>query len=245
MSFGTDGAQPGRPRRASARSTTPTPTTSSWSPRPPTSAVDRAGRPGQRPAAHRHRPATSTPARACRSRPPNFDDQRASFAGRGTQISLAAYGAFDGAARRPARASSARSRADPTRLETGPDVPARRRAAAARPSSGDNRYAYVQGTSMAAPMVAAVAALMRHLNPDLRAARHHPRCSSRPRAARPGRAGPPTWAGGSSTRAPRWPAARGVDRTRAGLAAARAAARPRQRIVHAALERLRPRARRA
>ncbi len=35
---------------------------------------------------------------------------------------------------------------------------------------GDNRYAYVQGTSMATPMVAATGALVRHLNPDLTAA---------------------------------------------------------------------------
>ncbi|MCW3039578.1 MAG: family serine peptidase, partial [Solirubrobacterales bacterium] len=35
--------------------------------------------------------------------------------------------------------------------------------------AGDNRYAYIQCTSMAAPMVAAVAAVVRDLNPDLSA----------------------------------------------------------------------------
>ena len=35
---------------------------------------------------------------------------------------------------------------------------------------GDSRYAYLQGTSMATPIVTATAALMRHLNPDLTAA---------------------------------------------------------------------------
>jgi subtilisin family serine protease len=33
--------------------------------------------------------------------------------------------------------------------------------------NGDNRYAYLAGTSMSTPQVAGVAALMRHLNPDL------------------------------------------------------------------------------
>ena len=33
--------------------------------------------------------------------------------------------------------------------------------------NGDNRYAYLAGTSMSTPQVAAAAALVRHLNPDL------------------------------------------------------------------------------
>ena len=77
----------------------------------------------------------------------------------------------------------------------------------------DARYAYLQGTSMATPMVAATAALMRHLNPD--AVGRRDRARPQGQRAPPGRhaAGTPTSAGGSSTRAPPLARARDADRT--------------------------------
>jgi subtilisin family serine protease len=100
----------------------------------------------------------------------NFADQRAPFAGRGSQISLAAYGAFDQVVG-PAGLIGAFP-GNVTQLETGrtgglfpePSCDCRTQIA------GDNRYAYLQGTSMAAPIVAAIAALARTLNPDTHAA---------------------------------------------------------------------------
>jgi subtilisin family serine protease len=99
----------------------------------------------------------------------NFADQRASFAGRGSQISLAAYGAFDDIIG-PAGLIGAFP-GNPTQLESGgsflfPQPPCECRTQIA----GDGRYAYLQGTSMAAPIVAGVAALARTLNPDAQAA---------------------------------------------------------------------------
>lgn len=96
----------------------------------------------------------------------NFNDQRASFAGLGSQISLAAYGAWNTGQGGP-RGLLGAFPAQPTELERptvgGPGCGCRTSFA------GDSRYAYVQGTSMAAPIVAATAALVRDLNPDLSA----------------------------------------------------------------------------
>jgi len=96
-----------------------------------------------------------------------FYDRRASFAGRGSQISMAAYGAFErGQGPRgllgafPA-AETAFERGD---LGPPPTAPCRCRTS----FRGDERYAYLQGTSMATAIVAGVAALVRDLNPDLR-----------------------------------------------------------------------------
>jgi subtilisin family serine protease len=100
----------------------------------------------------------------------NFSDQRASFAGYGSEISIAAYGTFaDNSG--PAGIFGAFPHGM-TSLEGGsllalpPQPPCRCRTT----FQGDNGYAYLQGTSMATPMVAAVGALIRHLNPDLSAA---------------------------------------------------------------------------
>jgi serine protease len=91
-------------------------------------------------------------------------DVRASFAGRGTQISMAAYGTYGAGG---ANGLLAAFPSQTTNLERGDParkiLPCRCRTA----MGGDTRYAYLPGTSMSAPQVAGVAALMRHLNPDL------------------------------------------------------------------------------
>jgi serine protease len=98
-------------------------------------------------------------------------DRRASFAGRGSQISLAAYGAYDPAGLGP-RGIFGAFTAGANELDLGSPGPPLRPPCACRTAfGGDARYAYVQGTSMATPMVAATGALMRHLNPDLAVAR--------------------------------------------------------------------------
>ncbi|MDW5594165.1 S8 family serine peptidase [Conexibacter stalactiti] len=90
-----------------------------------------------------------------------YDGERAPFAGYGSQISLAAYGTTGGPGSAPPGIVGAFPLA-PTRFER-----------AARPCNcrtsiaGDSRYGYLAGTSMAAPQVAATAALVRALNPDL------------------------------------------------------------------------------
>ncbi len=94
-------------------------------------------------------------------------DQRASFAGRGTQISLGAYGTFAPRGGGPKGIFGAFTSAT-NELETGavgvpPRPPCRCRAT----FGDDARYAYLQGTSMSTPMVAATGALMRRLNPAL------------------------------------------------------------------------------
>jgi serine protease len=99
-------------------------------------------------------------------------DARASFAGQGSQISVAAYGSYDSspAASGPPGIFGAFT-AGPNDLETGSiGLPPHPPCTCRTTFAGDSRYAYVQGTSMATPMVSATGALIRHLNPDLTAA---------------------------------------------------------------------------
>jgi serine protease len=93
---------------------------------------------------------------------------RASFAGRGSQISLASYGAY--AETTGPDGLLGAFPGNPTELESGGGGLFPQPGCACRTAfQGDNRFAYLQGTSMAAPMVTAIAALVKHFNPDLRA----------------------------------------------------------------------------
>jgi serine protease len=96
----------------------------------------------------------------------DFHDRRAPFAGRGSQISLAAYGSYTGGSGAGPPGIFGAFTSAPNALDTG--ALGDRRPCRCRTTFGsDARYAYLQGTSMAAPMVAAAGALVRDLNPDL------------------------------------------------------------------------------
>jgi subtilisin family serine protease len=90
-----------------------------------------------------------------------YGDERAPFAGRGSQISLAAYGTSGAKGATPPGIVGAFP-AEPTRFELEPHPCGCRTSI-----GGDSRYGYLAGTSMAAPQVAAAAALVRALNPDM------------------------------------------------------------------------------
>lgn len=100
----------------------------------------------------------------------NFAGQRSTFAGSGTEISLAAYGSFfDGAGHGGPPGIFSTFPSGQTAIEQGSVVPPVAPCRCRTSFAGDNRYAYLTGTSMAAPQVAAAAALLRRLNPDLSA----------------------------------------------------------------------------
>jgi subtilisin family serine protease len=95
-------------------------------------------------------------------------DVRASFAGRGSQISLASYGTFAESGGPDGVLGAFPG--NTTELESGGGGLFPQPGCACRTNfQGDTRFAYLQGTSMATPMVTAVAALVKHFNPDLRA----------------------------------------------------------------------------
>ena len=91
-----------------------------------------------------------------------FDDTRAGT-GFGNQISLAAYGFFDDGPFGPPGLISTYPR-NPTPREGVPPVTG---CDCRRTLTDGDHYAYLQGTSMAAPQVAGLAALISHLNPFL------------------------------------------------------------------------------
>lgn len=88
-------------------------------------------------------------------------DARASYAGLGTQVSVAAYGSYAEAGGPPGILGAFPA--------TSPALEAEGRATRATVRD-DRRYAYEAGTSYAAPMVAGVAVLVRSANPELDAA---------------------------------------------------------------------------
>jgi serine protease len=98
----------------------------------------------------------------------DFNGQRSPFAGRGSQISMASFGSFLNGLGPPGLFGAFPG--NQTELEGGGGLLFPRPPCNCRSQfNGDTRFAYLQGTSMAAPMVTAAAALMRNLNPDLKA----------------------------------------------------------------------------
>jgi serine protease len=97
----------------------------------------------------------------------DYSGFRSTFAGRGTQISIAAHGGFSSSGLAGPNGVLGAFPANPTLTEQGP--PPFPPCACRTVVNGSDDYAYLNGTSMAAPKVAGIAALVAHLNPDLRA----------------------------------------------------------------------------
>ncbi|MGI8511922.1 MAG: S8 family peptidase, partial [Solirubrobacteraceae bacterium] len=94
-------------------------------------------------------------------------------AGVGTQVSLAAPGSFLGFSNTAGPpglfAGFPAAQTDLERFDLSNPLDPRPPCGCRTSLDGDNRWAYLQGTSMSSPQVAAVAALARRLNPDLSA----------------------------------------------------------------------------
>lgn len=101
----------------------------------------------------------------------DFADRRSLFAGHGSEISIAAYGSFGGpgvSGGPPGIFSTFPN--NPTSIESGISSALPPCAFCRVALAGEDRYSYLAGTSMAAPQVAGVAAMIRQLAPRLSAA---------------------------------------------------------------------------
>ena len=97
-----------------------------------------------------------------------YDGQRAAFAQRTSGVSIAAFGASSGLVGGPQGILSTWPE-DPPSIETGTLIPPVSPCGCRTTLAGDDRFAYLVGTSMAAPQVAGLVALMRSVKPDLTA----------------------------------------------------------------------------
>ena len=120
--------------------------------------IGRAGPSRQGPAADRHRRDSLEEGDGLVVTAADATGGRASFAGRGSQISIAAFGDTDAGGRARDLLDLPRQH-DPDRDRPDRRRPRRRASTAALSLDGDPRYALPGGTSMAAPQVAGAAAL--------------------------------------------------------------------------------------